>query len=392
VPVRRRIVFVQHGDYAEAVHRFRSGGKEDYYAQEYTVNFVAGLAAKGHVTTVVTLSRDAASETLPNGVRTQGILIYPRGRKARHAELIEAVSALDPTDLVVASPLRPLIRWAIAREIRILPLFAGSFCGGGLRNRIRNFLLRRLLNHSHIHWVANHSIAASLELARIGVHRGKILPFDWPPLVTPVDRGPKEAPDHTPFRLLYVGSLMESKGVGDTLRAMPRLPACSLTVVGAGPDEEALREIPVALGTAGRVEFRGKISHTEVLAEMRSHDAVLVPSRHEYPEGIPMTIYEALCSRTPLIVSDHPMFAKRVVPERNGLVFRANDSESLAEKVERLRTTPELYRALSEAAGPSAENFLLPLKWQALLELWLEDSPEAEGKLASYSLAHHRYE
>ena len=40
---------------------------------------------------------------------------------------------------------------------------------------------------------------------------------------------------------------------------------------------------------------------------MSAHDIVIVPSRHDYPEGLPMTIYEALAMRTPLVVSDHPM-------------------------------------------------------------------------------------
>jgi glycosyltransferase involved in cell wall biosynthesis len=104
-----------------------------------------------------------------------------------------------------------------------------------------------------------------------------------------------------------------------------------------------------------------------------------------------MTIYEALCTRTPVVVSDHPMFLKRIVPDRNGLMFRAADSASLANAVERLRTNPELYRALSLAAGPAAKNYLLPLKWHALLDLWLEDSADAEARLASFSLANRTY-
>src|SRR2546430_13753594 len=42
-----------------------------------------------------------------------------------------------------------------------------------------------------------------------------------------------------------------------------------------------LRVIPSSNGTVGRVVFRGKISHDEVLSEMRAHHAVLVPSRRD---------------------------------------------------------------------------------------------------------------
>ena len=387
----RRIVFVQFGDYAEAVHRFAAGGKENYYAQKYTVDYMAGLATRFSAASVVTFSRDHPFEKLPNGVGAQGVLLYTPGAKARHGDLVRVVETLDPTDLVVVAPLRSLIGWALRRSIRTLPLFADSFHAPGLLNRVRYVLLRRLLNRPAIRWVANHSIAAALDLERIGVQRHKILPFDWPPIVSPSGYAPKAPPASGPFRLLYVGLLVESKGVGDLLRTMPRLPSCTLTVVGAGADEAILRVIPSSNGTVGRVVFRGKISHDEVLSEMRAHDAVLVPSRREYPEGLPMTIYEALCTRTPVVASDHPMFLKRIVADWNGLVFRAADSVSIAEAVERLRTNAELYRALSVNAGEAAKEFLCPLKWHTLLDLWLQDSSESEAQLASFSLANHSY-
>lgn len=46
----RRIVFVQFGDYAEAVQRFAAGGKENYYAQKYTVDYMAGLRCSARPT------------------------------------------------------------------------------------------------------------------------------------------------------------------------------------------------------------------------------------------------------------------------------------------------------------------------------------------------------
>ena len=36
-----RLTIVQYGDYAEAAARFHAGGEANYYAQRYTVDFVA---------------------------------------------------------------------------------------------------------------------------------------------------------------------------------------------------------------------------------------------------------------------------------------------------------------------------------------------------------------
>jgi len=390
-PSQRRVVFVQFGDYAEAVHRFAAGGKEDYYGQKYTVEYVAGLTSRFSAVTVIAFCRDSAAETLPNGVGARGILLYPPGGKSRHEELIRALEELDPTDLIVAAPLRRVFAWAAARGVRTLPLFADSFRGKGLAHRVRTFLLRRQLNRPELRWVANHSIAAAQELARIGVDPKKILPFDWPPILTPAAFAPKDAPKADSFRLLYVGQLLVTKGVGDAIRAVATLPSCSLTIIGAGSDEAALRALAPDLVAAGRVTFRGKMPHSDVLKAMRDHDAVLVPSHHAYPEGLPMTIYEALCTRTPVVASDHPMFARRIFDGKNGLIFREADPAALGAAVERLRTSPELYRSLSEKAGASAETYLLPLKWHLLLDLWLDGSPAAEAQIESFSLARRQY-
>jgi glycosyltransferase involved in cell wall biosynthesis len=43
----------------------------------------------------------------------------------------------------------------------------------------------------------------------------------------------------------------------------------------------------------------GVIAAEPVLDEMRNSDAVVVPSRHDYSEGLPNTIFEALASRSP---------------------------------------------------------------------------------------------
>jgi len=384
----RHIVFVQYGDYAEAVHRFAAGGKENYYAQKYTVDHVARLAACHGAATVITFSRDHPFELLPNGVGAQGVLLYPSGARARDSELLRAIDEREPTDVVLFAPIQSVLRWAMRGRVRTLPLFADSFTITGLKVWVKAWLLARTLNARHFRWVANHSIAAAQDLARIGVDPRKILPFDWPPIVSPSDYVSKEPPAGLPFKLLYVGQLSEAKGIGDAFQALPLLPGCTLTVVGTGAYEAVLRAIAEGNAAAGRVAFEGNVSHEQVLERMRTHDAVLVPSRHEYPEGLPMTIYEAFCTRTPVIASDHPMFRQRLVPDQNAIVFKASEPASLAAAVARLIASPDLYRSVSKAAGEAAENYLCPLKWHDLIDTWLKGGDESDAYLSSFSLAH----
>jgi glycosyltransferase involved in cell wall biosynthesis len=304
--------------------------------------------------------------------------------------LVELVRLTRPTHLVVRSPILPLFRWALRERVALLPLLADSFRGGGLRKRLRHRELALTLNHPAICIVANHNIAASLDLHHIGVDNRKIVPYDWPAETSPRDFPAKKAPaPGQPFRLLYVGSIIETKGVGDLITAVALLRQqgrnVTLTIIGSG-DVQQYRAMVARKGLVDDVTFAGKQPHSVVMAEMHAHGAVVVPSHSAYPEGLPMTLYEAICSRTPLLASDHPMFALRLRDGVNSLVFRERNPSSIAECVQRLMDSPSLCEHLSESAERTAEQYLCPLKFADLISAFLDPSRRAE--LGRFSIAH----
>lgn len=391
----RRLTFVQYGDYAEGFRRFERGEGATYYAQEYTVRHVGEIAARDDVASVhvLTFAKDLPREELPNGVLTSGVELYPGGRRARHRALVDAVAATEPTHLVVAAPIVPLIRWGLRRQLPVLPLFADSFAGDGFKVALRNRRLAYVLNHPGVELVANHNLASSLDLARIGVDESKIVPFDWPAIVSPADWPAKEAPpEDRPLRLLYVGMLMQTKGVGDAIAAVAELGRrgreAELTLIGKG-DDASFRALAEREGVARQVTFAGRMPHADVLRSMHEADLVLVPSHHAYPEGLPMTLYEALCTRSPLVASDHPMFRLRIRDGVNAVVHRERDAKHLARRVLDVTTDPELYARLSRTADDAAEGYLCPLKWDVLVSGFLE--PDERRRMREYTLASHDY-
>lgn len=263
IEISVRLTIVQYGDYAEAALRFRDGGDADYYAQRYTVDFLGHLAGSEGVEQVMVISfaADRPEEVTATGVRSAGIGLYPAGRSARFAELSKMIAASRPTHLVVAAPIRPAIRLGLRMGIPVLPLFADSFRGRGPRHYLRRRLLARVLNHPGIDLVANHNLTASLDLARIGVSREKIVPFDWPELDgRSADPSKTAPPPGRPFRMLYVGQLTETKGVGDAVRALSILRRrgqdVRLTLVGRG-DVGAFVEMARQAGVSGDLEVKG---------------------------------------------------------------------------------------------------------------------------------------
>jgi glycosyltransferase involved in cell wall biosynthesis len=390
-----RLTVVQFGDYEEAYWRFANGGEENYYAQRYTVDFVASLAGRGDVAdvTILCLAGNAPATKLPNGVRTLGVELYPKGERPRFRQLLQAVAESAPTHLIVMSPVTQLISWGLRAGIPTLPMMADSFRTRGVPARVRHWRLKALLNHPSIELVVNHNLAASLDLKRIGVDPRKIVPFDWPALLSPRDFAPKAAPPNDrSFRLIYVGGVLETKGVGDAIRAVAALRTrgrdVELTIIGRG-DIERFKALAIAERIERHVFFLGIRPHKEVVTAMREHAAVLVPSHWAYPEGLPMTLYESLCTRTPLLTSDHPMFALRVRDGENAIVFPERNPEMLAMSVEKLIDSPELYVRLSDAAAEAAENYLCPLRYDRVISSFISET-DRKG-LASYSLASYTY-
>ena len=122
-----RLLIIQFGNFAEGERRLTSGGKENYYAQRYTINFVAELVRRGCEVCVITIGEDYATEQLPSGVQAAGLSLYRgRFRRPRTRELIGMVENWRPTHLLLQSPIVGVLHWALRQNVEILPLFADS--------------------------------------------------------------------------------------------------------------------------------------------------------------------------------------------------------------------------------------------------------------------------
>ena len=390
----RRVLIVQFaGDYREAVKRFAAGGSETYFAQRYSVDAVAQLSALvPGVTVLACITDEQYEEQLPNGVKALGGGF--KGKIVRK-KLLSMVEKEQPTDLIVCTPIRPLFQWAVDHKVRTMALLADSFRSKNLPERYRNRRMANVLNRPEIEWVANHNINACRSLEDIGIDSNKIVPWDWNPTVTPEEFEAKHlCSSQGEYRLLYAGSIIEEKGVADLLRSIAilkdRKVSATVQLAGKG-DLDRFKSLTVELGIADRVFFLGAVSNRDVVDLMRDADAVVIPSRHSYAEGLPMTIYEALCSRTPILASDHPMFRNTLKHGWSALVFQAANPEDLANQAANLFSDPILYAALSENSLPAWREIQIPVKFGELLQRWVCDSEEDRVWIRTYGLASGKY-
>lgn len=146
--------------------------------------------------------------------------------------------------------------------------------------------------------------------------------------------------------LLFVGRLVEKKGLDDLLEAISVLPGrlrqTTLTVIGRGPLAKDLQSRARSLGL--NVLFRGALPHADVLNEISSAAAVVVPSKASVGgdvEGLPTVIMEAMARGIPVIGTYHSGIPEAVRDGKDGLLSPERDSRALAANLERLMAQPE---------------------------------------------------
>ena len=368
-----RIAVVQYGVLHERFETLRAGGPETYYAQRYSVDFVAQLAETHEFVGVCGVLGESPSESALTP-RLHSACVPRVNGAVDSPAVIELLERWNPDRLILQAPVRPILRWALRNGIDTLPLLADSFEEKSPRHRYRAFMLGRLLAHPDIRAVGNHNIPSSLSLRRIGVDPEKIYPWDWPHALRP-EAHPVKRLGSGPARLVFVGSLTSSKGVGDCIEAARILKREGvdfvMTLVGGGDFEAGAAKMIADYGLGAQVALAGRKSHDEVVEALKEATVSLAPSWHVYPEGLPMTIYEALATRTPLALSDHPMFqpyfkdtpAARMAPERN--------PQALAGAIRALIDDDDAYAAASEATGTLWNRVKCDLTWGTLIAAWL---------------------
>jgi glycosyltransferase involved in cell wall biosynthesis len=110
-----------------------------------------------------------------------------------------------------------------------------------------------------------------------------------------------------PYRLLYVGSLDEHKGVDRLLPILDRLNGRApgsfrLTVVGDGGLRTELEREAESRGVAADVSFTGWLPNDDLPGVFAAHDCFVYPGRWDEPFG--RVFLEALATGTPVVASD----------------------------------------------------------------------------------------
>jgi glycosyltransferase involved in cell wall biosynthesis len=162
--------------------------------------------------------------------------------------------------------------------------------------------------------------------------------------------------------LLFVGRLVEKKGMRHLLDAMPAIlqaqPEVELWIVGFGPELSALRQQSEHLGLSHRVRFMGAMSQSELPALYQRATLFVAPfveAANGDREGLGLVVAEAMACGCPVVIGNVGGVGDLIGDQGDrGRLVDARSPLALAEAITTLLRDP----ARREVMGAKAEEFV----------------------------------
>jgi glycosyltransferase involved in cell wall biosynthesis len=181
----------------------------------------------------------------------------------------------------------------------------------------------------------------------------KLLPYGMD--TSHIVAAPRSPARPSVLRIGYIGSLAQHKGPDvliSAFRDIPRTLKAQLRVYGDPRRDPSyfnkLEEL--AKGDDRRISFLGTFDTEKIGWILSDIDVLVVPSR--WYENTPLVVYSAFASGTPVVATDVGGLSEVVKHERNGLLFKINDSVDLNRKLLRFCFEPDLLKRLREGIEP----------------------------------------
>jgi glycogen(starch) synthase len=164
-----------------------------------------------------------------------------------------------------------------------------------------------------------------------------------------------------PFRVMFSGRIVESKGVFDLIEIARTIEEREPSLVkwdvcGTGPDVDQLRFRRDAAGLQEIVELHGRVLPPQMSEILARNHASIVPTKSSFGEGMALSAIEPMLANRPVITS-------AVVPAwevLGGACLKAevDDVESYVAHVLKLAKSPAAYQSAVNACARVKEPFL----------------------------------
>lgn len=235
-------------------------------------------------------------------------------------------------------------------------------------------------------WARNRRIAqeadalmavSTLLLSRVAPYRGEGRIMRVVPNGVDLSLVPEQVRT-TPRAVISVGTLKARKCMDRTLEAFARLagefPDATLTIVGMGEMEGALRGRIAELHLEQRVTLTGGLPHGQVLARMAESDLFVLPS---WGEGYGIVYIEAMAAGCIAVGAKGEGIEDTIRDGENGFLVPAGDTDAVCRVMRDVFAHRERYAGLRERGRQTARALTwarnadtVAAIYQEMLENW----------------------
>ena len=247
------------------------------------------------------------------------------------------------------------VAWLLWRLQRV-PCYVVTSHGGdlyGFHGRLAQSLKRRVAQDAAAMTVVSTVMLDEAKRINLRPPRLEVIPMGADLQVRFV---PDAAVPRSRHELLFVGRLVEKKGLSHLLDAMPQVlrshPETRLTIAGFGPLRGELENQARRLGIDGHVFFPGAVTQTELPSLYRRAAMVVAPfvrAASGDQEGLPVVLMEAIGCGCPIVASDIPGVRDLAGEDSEDTLVPPGDVPALAAAITRLLDDPQRAVALALA-------------------------------------------
>lgn len=289
-----------------------------------------------------------------------------RALKRINARLVHVHFGTDAVDIwpTIRVLGLPMLVTLHGYDINIYREWWESGKGGKYRRNYPSRLLQ-LATEPKVHFIAvseairNRAVAYGIPADKITVRYIGVDTEKFRPSGLPIIQRPK--------RILFVGRLVEKKGVKYLIRASKIIQELvtnvELVIAGDGPQHKELQQLTANLGVAAK--FLGSLTGEQVRQEMQHAQILCLPSvtaGNGDAEGFGLVILEAQACGVPVVTSAEGGGREGIREGMTGAYVTAADEIALAATIAQFLSEPGALKRMAAAAPKFVhENFSLKL-------------------------------
>jgi glycosyltransferase involved in cell wall biosynthesis len=223
----------------------------------------------------------------------------------------------------------------------------------GLQDTFSTRLKRWVIRHCNALSVVSHAMLPAIETLA-----GKASP---PVAVIPMGTDltqtfvPNPNSSRHPSQLLFVGRLVEKKGLKHLLQALqqllPQHPDLQLLIAGSGPLQTELETQVRQAALEQHIIFTGRLEHAELVKLYQQATLAVFPfiqAQNGDMEGLGLVMVEAMGCGCPVLASDMPAVRDVIRHGENGYLAEAGNAAALASAIHTLLDQPALREQFAQ--------------------------------------------